>query len=129
MSRWSMVFLLLAGLGGSFYGRAQTEAERSGLCFSAVAPDVGGGYTIPIAHGSYADLEIVSTSDVAGLFQVTVYDDAGVLRSRGSGVLIPRRVVLASDALREQNLLSISPAVTVEITTDVPVNVVAVRGD
>ena len=133
MSRGFFILLLLAGLGGSYHGRAlaQTDASEGCLSFSAVSPDPfgSGGYTIPIALGRFADLEMVSTADFAGLLDISVYDAAGVLRTRRTGVLIPRRVVLASDTLDVDNLFEISSAVTVKIVADVPLNVDEVRRD
>ena len=132
MTRWFFLAICVAALGGSCYQQARApESDVGGLSFSALSPDPfgDGGYTVPIAHGRFADLEMVSTSDSAGLVQVAVFDEDGFLRMRGTGVLVNRRVLLASEALDVRNLFDISPIVTVEIDSDVSLNVVEVRRD
>jgi hypothetical protein len=132
MTRWLFLALWVGMLGGSYYQRAKAqEVEARGLSFSVVTPDPSGDgtYTVPIAHGGFADLEMVSTSDSTGLVRIAVFDEEGLLRTRASGVLANRRVLLASELLGVENLFELSPVVTIEIESEVSMNVVEVRRD
>jgi hypothetical protein len=118
---------VLIGLQVGPSARAQDPREPC-ASFTALSPDVGGGYTVPLAYGSFADVEI--GSQVGGTVQLEVEVlQQSVIKDRRIWVLVPGRVVLLTEVLGVENLFEIGSPLLVRIRVSEPVSVMLVRRD
>ncbi len=123
----SIVVLTMPGNGPTL----QAQSETAGcLSFTQLASDFGTGlgYTIPLAYGSFADVELAPLSDSTTQVDIEIFEQSA-LRERRIHAIVPRRVELLTDIVDEVNLFDIGRPLYIRISSDRPVNVTLVRHD
>lgn len=98
--------------------------------FTVLSPDVSDplGFTVPIAYGSFADVELAATGDDTVQLEVEVLEDSAIL-DRRIRILVPGRVELLTEALDVENLLELGSPILVRMRASEPVSAVLVRRD
>jgi hypothetical protein len=122
-------FAGLAVAGGGHRVRAQVEDRRC-TSFAQLEADPGAPlrYTIPLAYGSFADVEIGGTGSGTLQLEVEAWEQS-VLKDRRIWVLVPGRVVLLSEILDVENLFQIGDPLLIRLEASAPVSAMLVRRD
>lgn len=137
ISRWPSLLALafLAASAGVFTetsppGALAQESDAACSSFSELQSDRGQGrvYTIPIAYGDFADLEIAPLAESTTRLDIEVYEQSA-LRDRRITVVVPHRVELLTEILNVENLFDLGRPLFVRIEADPPVKVMLVRQD
>lgn len=129
----STLALSVSILGGPALVRAQTgdEGERPcGRSFAAIESDPGAPnvFTVPLARGSFADVEIATTSEGTTRVEVDAFEE-GALRERRISVVVTRRVLVVSELFEVESLFELGRPLVLRIESDEPLRVILVRGD
>jgi hypothetical protein len=117
----------LMGLAAGPTARAQDPREPC-ASFAALSPDVGGGYTVPLVYGSFADVEIASQTEGSVQLEIEVLQQS-VIKDRRIWVLVPGRVVLLTEVLGVENLFELGSPLLVRVRASEPVSAILVRRD
>jgi hypothetical protein len=128
----SWLFLIaLAGLSLAQGPRARAQVEdRRCTSFSQLEADPGAplNYTIPLAYGSFADVEIGGTGVGTVQLEAEAWEQS-VLKDRRIWVLVPGRVVLLTEILDVENLFQIGDPLLIRLEASAPVSAMLVRRD
>jgi hypothetical protein len=109
--------------------RAQVEERRcTSFAQLEAAPAAPLEYTIPLAYGSFADVEIGAAGGGTVQLEVTAAEQS-VIKDRRLWVLVPGRVVLLSEILGVENLFQIGDPLLVRVEASAPVSAMLVRRD
>jgi hypothetical protein len=129
--RYWLFLIALAGLSLAQGPRARAQVEdRRCTSFAQLEADPGTPltYTIPLAYGSFADVEIGGTGGSTVQLEVTAAEQS-VIKDRRIWVLVPGRVVLLSEILDVENLFQIGDPLLVRVEASAPVSAMLVRRD
>ena len=130
MAPYRSTILVALCLGIWFWSGARAATTPGGgMSIVALAPDTPQGptYTLSLAYGEFADVEMVGRSELVGELEIEVFDQDGALVDHRVGNVVNRRPLLASEVLGVKNLFELARPMSIRITASVPVSLMEVR--